>query len=413
MSDGTWRLFERFGIELEYMIVDAQTLGILPIADRMLVDRDGQPQSDLAAGPLTWSNELVLHVLELKTEDPAPSLHGLAGIMHAEVRKAVASLADHGATLLPGAMHPTMDPVAEMRLWPHDNGEIYAAFNRIFDCRGHGWANLQSTHINLPFGDDEEFRRLHAAIRVTVPLLPALAASSPIMDGAVTPWLDSRLEVYRHNAARVPSVSGAVIPEAVSSEGEYRDRILGRIYADLEPLDPEGLLREEWVNARGAIARFQRNTIEIRVLDIQECPAADLAIAAATSAIVRRFTNEATASIDALDAMPTERLARILEATIRDGERARIEDREFLGLYGWTRGSIEARDLWDRIIDDGLQDGPDRLHWERALEHILARGCLARRILEHAGPQPSRAAIANTCRALADCLQRNAQLGRD
>ena len=33
------------------------------------------------------------------------------------------------------------------------------------------------------------------------------------------------------------------------------------------------------MNSRGAIARFDRNAIEIRVIDVQECPKADLAIA--------------------------------------------------------------------------------------------------------------------------------------
>ena len=60
------------------------------------------------------------------------------------------------------------------------------AFDRIFSCQGHGWANLQSMHINLPFADDAEFGRLHAAIRFLLPLLPGLTASSPVMDGAVT-----------------------------------------------------------------------------------------------------------------------------------------------------------------------------------------------------------------------------------
>jgi hypothetical protein len=32
------------------------------------------------------------------------------------------------------------------------------------------------------------------------------------------------------------------------------------------------VLRHEWVNARGAIARFDRSAIEIRVLDVAECP---------------------------------------------------------------------------------------------------------------------------------------------
>ena len=84
---------------------------------------------------------------------------------------------------MPTGMHPWMDPAREFELWPHGDREIYAAFDRIFDCRGHGWANLQSMHLNLPFADDDEFGRLHAAIRALLPLLPALAASSPFADG--------------------------------------------------------------------------------------------------------------------------------------------------------------------------------------------------------------------------------------
>ena len=53
-------------------------------------------------------------------------------------------------------MHPWMDPRAAS-LWPHEYGEVYAAYDRIFDCRRHGWANLQSVHLNLPFADEREF----------------------------------------------------------------------------------------------------------------------------------------------------------------------------------------------------------------------------------------------------------------
>ena len=77
------------------------------------------------------------------------------------------------ARLLPTAMHPWMDPDRDLRLWPHEASAVYEAFNRIFSCRGHGWANLQSAHINLPFANDEEFGRLHAAIRAVLPIIPA------------------------------------------------------------------------------------------------------------------------------------------------------------------------------------------------------------------------------------------------
>src|SRR5665811_1134453 len=92
------------------------------------------------------------------------------------------SLETMGAQLMPGAMHPWMDPHSETRLWLGDNAVIYGAYDRIFDCKSHGWANLQSMHVNLPFADDNEFARLHAASRLVLPILPALAASSPIAE---------------------------------------------------------------------------------------------------------------------------------------------------------------------------------------------------------------------------------------
>ena len=410
MNAERFGLFERWGVEVEYMIVDAETLEVSPIADRVLRDDDDQPTPEIEVGPLAWSNELVLHVLELKTNGPAESLHGLAASFHDGVTDANGRLAQYGAMLMPTGMHPRMDPLRQTKLWPHDYSIVYETFDRIFGCTGHGWANLQSAHLNLPFRDDEEFRRLHAAIRATLPLMPALAASSPIVEGRVTPWLDTRIEVYRHNAERVPSVSGLVVPETARSEGEYHDAILRPIWADLEPYDPDGVLREEWVNARGAIARFDRGTIEIRVLDTQECAIADLAVIAAATALIRRLTDEATASADTLNALPTERLASILLDTATNGDRSVVDWRDYLEALGWTSGACRARDVWDHVVEGGLEDGPDRGNWENALEVILTDGCLARRIVARTGANPDRRIIDVTWRALCNCLASGRQL---
>ena len=96
---------------------------------------------------------------------------------------------------MPTAAHPFMDPMKETKIWPHENNEVYAIYNKIFDCRGHGWSNLQSTHLNLPFYDDEEFAKLHAAVRLVLPILPALCASSPILDGKLTGCTGYALEI--------------------------------------------------------------------------------------------------------------------------------------------------------------------------------------------------------------------------
>ena len=60
--------------------------------------------------------------------------------------------------------------------------------------------------------------------------MPAIAASSPVLEGRVTGVLDNRLNVYRRICARIPSVTGRVIPETVRSEAEYREQILAPMY---------------------------------------------------------------------------------------------------------------------------------------------------------------------------------------
>ena len=118
---------------------------------------------------------------------------------------------------MPSGAHPWMNPDRDTKLWPHGDDAIYRAYDRIFGCQGHGWSNLQSMHINLPFKDDAEFGRLHAAIRVVLPLLPALAASTPFLDGKNTGLIDARIDTYARNQRSVPSITGRVIPEPVRS----------------------------------------------------------------------------------------------------------------------------------------------------------------------------------------------------
>ena len=55
-------LFQAFGVELEYMIVDRETMDIRPIADELLKHVIGSYGSEFNNGMVTWSNELVLHV---------------------------------------------------------------------------------------------------------------------------------------------------------------------------------------------------------------------------------------------------------------------------------------------------------------------------------------------------------------
>ncbi|MCA9190298.1 MAG: hypothetical protein KDB03_00995 [Planctomycetales bacterium] len=377
---GSLHLFDAFGIELEYMIVDKDSLDVRPIADQLLTEVAGELTGEVELGSMAWSNELALHVLEFKVSDPVSDLTSVAQQFMQQVQHANSLLAKWNACLLPTAMHPWMNPATELRLWPHDNGPIYETFDRIFDCRGHGWANLQSTHWNLPFHGDEEFGRLHAAIRIVLPLLPALAASSPIFDNQKQPWLDSRLEVYQSNCARIPSISGLVIPEPVFSERDYRSSIYEKIDQDIGPFDPHAVLNHVWLNARGAIARFDRGAIEIRVLDIQESPPADLAIGQLMLKAISELCQETYCRWDSQRQVDTVQLAGLLQATILAGPQAGVPS-VLLGLFGIEgRESLTVGELW-RIVFERNREELDTQTCEH-LQLIIEQGTLAQRILD-------------------------------
>ena len=406
MNERPLHLFEAFGVEIEYMIVDARTLDVRPITDRVFEAVAGQIVSDVEVGEITWSNELTAHVIELKTTAPARSLAALPAAFNSSVRRINSILEPLGGRLLPSAMHPWMDPHREMVIWPHDYSFVYEAFNRIFDCRGHGWANLQAVHLNLPFADDAEFARLHAAIRVVLPILPALAASSPIVDGRLSGLLDTRLDVYRQNCRRIPSATGRVIPEPVFSAADYRRQILEPLFAEIAPHDPEGILQEDWLNARGAIARFERNTIEVRVLDVQECPQADVAICALVADVLERLAGGNWGDPTLLEVWDTDPLADLLLATIRDADQTVIRDPDYLRLFGMeSRAPLAAGDLWRHLAQAvGPSSRSADPSVRPAVATLLERGPLSRRIKAAVGPEPSRDRISAVYRQLADCL---------
>lgn len=392
--------FGGYGIELEYMIVDAESLSVLPIADRLL-QSDGEVVPEVRRGAMGWSNELVLHLFEVKNRVPLPRIETLVSAFRNEIAEIGARLAAEGARLMPTAMHPWMDPVVERQLWPHAGAPIYLGYDRIFNTRSHGWANLQSMHLNLPFAGDAEFARLHAAARAVIPLLPALAASSPVAEGLETGFVDTRMEEYRTHTARVPAVAGAIVPDTTWSRAAYEADVLEPIYREIARWDPRAVLQEEWLNARGLIPRFDRSAVEIRVIDTQECPENDLAIAALASAVVQALYESRWAPLAEQQLLSTPQLAETLWRCVRDGDLAVLDDRDLLGCFGFPGTHCEARELWQHLAAATLPEDPPFLP---ALRRILDEGPLARRILRALDGDLRRSHLREVYRELCDCL---------
>lgn len=402
-------LFQGFGIELEYMLVDRDTLQVKPLTDELIRHETGAYQSDFENGIVTWSNELVLHVVELKSTRPERNFNALENAFAEDIKRINAFLASSNAMLMPTAAHPFMDPLTETRLWPHENNEVYEVYNKIFDCRGHGWSNLQSTHVNLPFYDDEEFAKLHAAIRLVLPLLPALCASSPIFDGKVTDMLDARMRYYKTNQARIPSITGRVIPEAVFSKRNYLNTIYEKIKADITPFDTGHVLNPIWVNSRGAIPRFDRGSIEIRIMDIQECPKADLAVVTLVTETIKALVEERFIDFENQMKWKTDFLAQLLDKTSTHAQDAVIDHPGFLEVFGVSsERPVSAGRLWTYIADRLVKSGHGTVAAARPeLDVIFRDGTLAQRIVRSLGADQSREHIVSVYRRLCDCLAQN------
>ncbi|MFW7377674.1 MAG: glutamate-cysteine ligase family protein [Oligoflexus sp.] len=380
--------FSGFGIELEFALVQARSLAIRSVADLVLEELAGKPSPEISRKGGGWSKELARHVIELKTNGVSADLMAMKQGFQQELHDLQPVLAHHDATFLGCGMHPLMKPSVEGELWPDDDREIYEAYDRIFDCRGHGWVNLQSIHINLPFYDDAEFGRLHAAVRLVLPLLPVLAASSPIVEGQFAEIDDNRLAYYIKNQRQIPEITGPLIPEAVWTKQDYEKQVLQRTYQAIQTKDPQGILQEEWLNSRGAIARFDRQAIEIRLLDKQESLTADFALVAAVIGLVKAMYEETWSPLSAQKQMSTERLRNIFDEQLLQRSNHAITDLDFLQLFG-LQESCQAKDLWRHVKSDLESPGLVLAPMLQDLDTILNEGNFSQRLRRHLPGQPT------------------------
>jgi gamma-glutamyl:cysteine ligase YbdK (ATP-grasp superfamily) len=402
-----YRLFEVAGIELEYPVVDDR-LRVQRLVEPLFRRLAGRPVSDVEYGSAAFSNELASHVFEIKALRPERSLRATERHLVQGLRAVLRVLKkDFGARLLPTAMHPFFDP-AEGQLWPRAGRAIYQTYARVFPVFSHGWMNVQSCHVNLPFGNEAETVLLHNAIACLLPYLPALAASSPVYQGRLGPNVCNRLAFYRSNQKRIPGITGGIVPEFMTSYAQYKREILEPIYRELGRIRGQRL-QHEWVNSRGAIVRFSRRAIEIRVLDCQECPKMDIAIAvfirAVLKCMVRRMQH-------GLLPLPDRRmLIRDFNRVVREGSRAVVEAshlRPWLGL----QGRAAARQILLGLLRVCKSEVPagEREYYPLIEQRIVA-GNLSELIRREIGRRKGRssrpAIIHDIYEELAECLEQN------
>jgi glutamate---cysteine ligase / carboxylate-amine ligase len=211
------------------------------------------------------------------------------------------------------------------------------------------------------------------------------------------------MEAYLHAQEKHPDIMGSMVPEAIFDQEEYYREIYGPIGHLLAEHDPQGVLDHQLVNSRGAVPYFERNTLQIRVIDTQECASGDLAIAEFVIVVLKALTSGRWVSSYVQRAWPETDLLGIFLQVIKDAGNTMIANRDHLLMFGLLKqDQLQAIKLWQHLFVELYGDLSEdcRQH----IGHILEHGCLAQRILKHTGKEPSREKLVEVYKELGHCL---------
>ncbi len=313
-----FQLLEVLGPEHEFALVD-EALQPIPVVDQVIKRLRGRIANYADCQTFMFGKELQAHVAEFSAITPFISPISFEITMQNAIEYIQELLSTHfDVQLLGTGMHPLVSP-NDVQIWAHRDRQIYSILHQLFNLYQHGWVNVHAFQLNLPYGTQSEALRLHHLISQILPYIVALTASSPLCEGAFSGYVDTRLFYYQQSQARIPSLLGRIVPETVSSFHEYRQKIISHYSNDLAAHGvPQFMLHREWLNSRGAIFRFDRQAIEIRIMDEQECIRADVAMSCFLRACLRGLFPQRTFNT------PRQHLIQDLHAVMQQGLKARV-----------------------------------------------------------------------------------------
>jgi hypothetical protein len=399
-----YRLLEAFHLRTDRQVVDRHTLEPMALVEALWKE-GGAVGDEWVRGTMAWAACRAGHQMQLRSVRPALRATILHKRMANELRAMDQLLARHDAMLLPGGAHPWMDPAHAAVSGLHGDAGMWASCQRLFGCRSHGWLNSAGSRLFITFQGDEEFTKLHAAVRLLLPIMPALSAASPFLDGRYTGFLDARMEAYLHTHEELPDLMGSLVPEAVFNQEDYYRTVYGPIATALADQEA-GELDHELMNVRGAVPHFDQGLLEIRVLDAQECAAADLAIAEFIMVVLKALVGGRWVSTYLQRAWPETDLLAIFLQVIKDGGNTLIANRDYLLMLGMMNtAQLSAHKVWQHLFVELYGELSENA--QQQVAHILEHGCLGSRILERTGREPDRDQLRKVYGELAECLRKD------
>jgi len=368
----------------------------MPIADKIIKDCYGKIINFVEMPSFTFGKELQLHVMELKANSPFKSPIQFEETMQTAFSTLNQIVQKHGAKLLGTGMHPLLE-LKDTGIWPHYHKKIYREFGKIFNLNQHGWLNIQSFHLNLPYQTEADGIQIHNHLANLSAYLPAIAASSPIYEGKTGPDIDNRLQFYKINQKEIPAITGEVIPEYATSLSQYKQDVIEQYSLDLAKLGvSKTLLNREWVNSRGVIFRFDRRALEVRVMDEQECIKSDVALSCFIRATLRGLI-ELKAEL-----LPHELLVKDFNRIIKEGLNAQVSN---------PRGKIARQvcQYYLKLASEYAKEDEKKYLWiiKKRIENGNLSEIIQNRVLKRAEKTDFHEAIVNVYSTLIKCLSDN------
>ncbi|HBB33661.1 MAG TPA: putative glutamate--cysteine ligase [Cyanobacteria bacterium UBA8803] len=198
-----------------------------------------------------------------------------------------------------------------------------------------------SVHINIGISDPEMLMRACRLIRVEAPLLLALSASSPFLDGHPTGYHSTRWAIFPKTPAEVPLFESHAHfinwTEEQLAAGTMRN------------------VRHLWSSVRpnGNRRPYDLNRLELRICDLIADPIALLSVTALLEARLIQLFDEP--SLDPLErsTLPASRRAEDLVALTDANEAAAAKSSLDAQLKHWQDGrTILARDWIEEIYQE-------------------------------------------------------------
>jgi carboxylate-amine ligase len=258
------------GLEEELLVVDAETLRLAHVADRILAGTT-LPRNRI-------DHEAFLAEVEVRSE-PAGSVHDAIEQLKEGRREAIRAGAEAretggsaGATIMAVGLHPDARlfdvELVQSERYERVERQMQGLIKRTPECALH-------VHVGVP--DPESAVAAMNGIRERLPLLHALGASSPFWFGSDSGMASSRAAVIR-------AYPGRGIPPVLGSWDEYL-ACLDAVRAGGGPTDHTMV----WWDAR---PQPRLGTVELREVDVQTELESAGAIAALARAIATRAVEE-------------------------------------------------------------------------------------------------------------------------